>query len=130
MYNKFKTQPTIETNQKDINMTTMSMGEKLALLRIRKKINKKQLAEMTGLHWTSISKYERNEAVPYADGLKKLATVLEVPTDYLLFDDHEIDSTIRDHELQSLAAQVDRLPDKDKEFIKDTIKNYLKKNAA
>ena len=106
-------------------MSNLTFSEKLSLLRTRKNMNKKELAEATDIHWTSISKYERREAEPHLEGLKKIAVALGVSTDYLLFDDAEILPTINDKELLALAEKADSLEGPVKDTLKNLIQSYL-----
>ena len=106
-------------------MNKMTFGEKITLLRTRKKLSKKALAEAAGLHWVSISKYERNETEPYADALKRLASTLGVSADYLLFDEMEILPTINDKELLQEMTEADKLDEANRTTLKNIIRSFL-----
>jgi len=66
---------------------------------------------MGGVHYTHISRYEKNQSSPSLEALKKLAKIFGVSTDYLLFDD--IDKMtlgdIHDPELLHQFQELDRL---------------------
>ena len=63
------------------------------------------------VHYTHLSRYERNQSAPSIEALKKLAKIFGVSTDYLLFDD--IDKMtmgdIHDPELLHQFRELDRL---------------------
>lgn len=90
----------------------MTLGEKIKKLRTEKGLSQEELGKkMGGIHYTHISRYERNQSAPSVEALKKLAKILEVSTDYLLFDD--IDKMtlgdIHDPELLHQFRELDRL---------------------
>ena len=77
------------------------------------------------MHWTSISKYERNEAEPYLDGLKKLAKALDTSTDFLLFEDFEPQPEISDSKLFDKLLSADKLSDANRNTLKNLIQSFL-----
>lgn len=87
-----------------------------------------QLAEKTGLPSTSISHFENVDGTrkPSFDNLRRIATALDVSTDYLLgrSDDH-VGVPLADN---TLYRDVQNLNDADKEFAQKMIKNLLEKN--
>jgi transcriptional regulator with XRE-family HTH domain len=90
----------------------MTLGEKIKRLRTEKGISQEELGrEMGGVHYTHISRYERNQSTPSIEALKKLAKIFGVSADYLLFDD--IDKMtlgdIHDPELLNQFRELDRL---------------------
>ncbi|MEG1141972.1 MAG: helix-turn-helix transcriptional regulator [Clostridia bacterium] len=62
----------------------MTVGERLKYLRELKEYTQKDVANALGLESAAISKYEYGLREPNMDSLKKLATLFEVSTDYLL----------------------------------------------
>ena len=114
-----------KTIKRGARVANLTLGEKIALLRNRKKLNKKQLAEATGMHWTSISKYERNEAEPYLDTLRKQAQTLGVSTDYLLFENSDIDDEIQDNDLHKIMCAADKLDDQMRNTLKNMVRSFL-----
>lgn len=61
-------------------------GERLKRIRIERNLNQDQLASISGVAQATISEYEsgKRRAAPRSDQVAKLATALEVTTDYLL----------------------------------------------
>lgn len=66
--------------------------ERLRTARDRRQLSQSQLAEKTGLPASSISHFESGARKPSFDNLKRLATALNVSTDYLLGRVEHMDS--------------------------------------
>lgn len=67
-----------------MNRYVMGFSERLKSAMNAKGINAAQLASNTGISKGSISKYLKRGELPKLDNIKKLASFLNVPTDYLL----------------------------------------------
>jgi transcriptional regulator with XRE-family HTH domain len=67
----------------------MHISEKIRLLREEKKLSQKELGEMIGGDARQISLYETQKTYPSSEAVSKLAKVLDVSADYLLFDEAE-----------------------------------------
>ncbi len=91
----------------------MTLGEKIKKLRNEKGISQEGLGNMMGVHYTHISRYERNQSTPSVEALKKLAKIFGVSTDYLLFDDIEKMALgdIHDSDLLHQFQELDQLDD-------------------
>jgi len=98
----------------------MSLGEKIKKLRNEFGLSQEKLGKKTGIHSTHIGKYEANKTIPSADKLKKIAEVLKVSADYLLFDNApktgKID--INDPELLEKFRLIDKLKKENKDALK------------
>jgi len=64
--------------------TRRSIGERIRKARVARGWTQAQLALRSGLREALICKYERGYYMPKSDILLKLASALEVSTDYLL----------------------------------------------
>ncbi len=62
----------------------LTTGERLRLLRNRKHLSLRELAMQTGVHFTTLAAYERDEASPKGETLRRLAMSLGTSADYLL----------------------------------------------
>lgn len=60
------------------------MNNRIKELRIINRLTQKELAEKAKIGYRTISDYEREISTPDGDSLKKLASVFNVTTDYLL----------------------------------------------
>lgn len=64
----------------------MTIGEKIAALRIAADISQEQLAERIAVSRQSVSKWEMNQALPQIDKVLQLCQLFDVTTDELLQD--------------------------------------------
>lgn len=61
-----------------------AFGKRLAAAREAKGLTKQKLGEVISVHHSQIGRYEKGEASPAAEVLKKMANALNVSTDYLM----------------------------------------------
>lgn len=62
----------------------MEFRERLQYLRERKRISRKVLSELCGLHPDAVRRYERGETEPTLHSLVALSEYFEVSIDYLV----------------------------------------------
>ena len=62
----------------------MGIGERIKELRVSKKLTQSQLAELIGMSYIQIGRYETQKSNPSSDVLQKLANALGTTTDYLM----------------------------------------------
>lgn len=62
----------------------MNFGDKLKMLRQRKNVKQKELADYLFLKQSSVSDYENNRSTPSPETIKKIAEYFNVSADYLL----------------------------------------------
>ncbi|VXD08721.1 conserved hypothetical protein [Enterobacterales bacterium 8AC] len=70
-------------------LTTMSFSQRIVALRKQRGLTQQGLSDATGIHVQQIKRYEAGSSLPTADALKKLAIVLHVTSDFLLFEPGE-----------------------------------------
>jgi transcriptional regulator with XRE-family HTH domain len=102
----------------------MTLGEKIKKLRKEQNISQTDLAEIIGVHQSHIGRYERNESIPTAHVIKKMADKLKVSADYLLSEEEQevSPSLTSDRELLQQFQDISKFNDADKQFIKRMIK--------
>lgn len=103
----------------------MAFGNKIKKLRKEKKFSQEEFAKQVGLSPNHISKIENNKLIPYAHAVKKIAEVLNISTDYLLFDDVPKNtdlSRFNDSDLVDLIFKVDALSQKERDAAKLLLK--------
>jgi transcriptional regulator with XRE-family HTH domain len=107
----------------------MDFGERLKELRNNKKMSQSELAELAGLHYTQIGRYEKNKSLPSSDILKKLADVFSVSIDFLIegTTEENAKSYIHDRDLLKQFKEIEELDQKDKEVIKIFLDAFLTK---
>ncbi len=110
---------------------TMSLGERIRELRQKHDFSQQQLAEKIGLAKTIVWKYEKGQAVPSADVVKRIAVLFEVSTDFLIFDESERGNSpaISDKRLVKRFEEVAKMDQEDREFIIKAIDYVVKKNG-
>ena len=104
-------------------------GDNLKMVREQKKLSQGELASMLNMHATHLSRYERNITAPSVEVLKKIADVLGVTTDMLLYGpaDQKAKDKIEDSELLTMFSKVQRLNRDDIHCIKSLLNAYLLK---
>jgi transcriptional regulator with XRE-family HTH domain len=104
-------------------------ADRLRALRRQKNLSQTELGDLVGLHFTHISRYERGLSRPSADTLKRLADALGVSGDYLLEGSTEEAAKARfeDRDLLRRFQEVQDLPDRDKEIVKELLDAFLTK---
>lgn len=60
------------------------IGERLRTVRKKLRLSLRQLEKSTGVHYTTISKYENGVTFPYSDFLEKLSSLHKVNPNYLI----------------------------------------------
>lgn len=95
----------------------MTFGERLGIVRKRKKLSQADVGKMIGINGDAYGRYERNEVKPTIEMATKIANSLKVSLDYLVGNtDLELDT-----ELLKRIELVSKLNDKEKEHIYVTI---------
>ena len=72
-------------------LTTMSLAERLVVLRKQKGLTQQALADALGLHITQVKRYEAGSSQPSLEAVKKIAQTLRVTTDSLIFEPEELE---------------------------------------
>lgn len=110
----------------------MNIGERIKELRTAKKLTQSKLAEMVGLSYIQVGRYETLKSNPSSDVLQKLATALGTTTDYLMRGDSDdfISTQLTDKELLDQFVQVEKLNKEDKHLIKTFIDAFLTKRQV
>ena len=66
-------------------LTTMGFSERLTAIRKKRGFTQKGLAEASGLSHIQVHRYEKDNAQPTLEAIKRLAVALSVSTDELIF---------------------------------------------
>jgi transcriptional regulator with XRE-family HTH domain len=111
-----------------MNIELKEFGQRLKKLRQEKGYSQSELSNLVDLHYTNLGKYERGQAKPSAEMLKKLAEALSVSTDYLYNGKQEnaAMADLKDKELLELFQKTEKLNDEDKFVIKKLLISFLK----
>jgi len=88
----------------------ISFGKKLRERREAKDYSQSKLAQEVGVHHSIIGRYERDEAKPTIDVVKRMAKVLDTTVGYLL-GETENNDLFKDPMMLERLKQLNRLPE-------------------
>jgi transcriptional regulator with XRE-family HTH domain len=96
-------------------------------LRKKKNLSQTDLAQIVGLSYAQIGRYETKGSQPPAEVLNKLAETLDTTVDYLINGDtnEKAKSTLKDAELLQQFKAVEQLNDDDRSVIKKVIGAFI-----
>ncbi len=105
------------------------LSVKLKQARNQKGLTQGQLSKKTGVDIQRLSKYERGILVPTTEVIVKISDALGTSLDYLLKNGkNTIMGQLKDAELLKHIVQVDDLPDKDRNILKEILEVFIKKH--
>lgn len=106
------------------------LATRLLEVRKQKGLSQQQVAEIAGVHFTNVGKYERSEAVPSADVFNRISKALEVSPDYLLNGtiQDKAKNNIQDNELLLQFEKVEKLNDQKKSLVKEFLDAFILKS--
>lgn len=112
--------------------STQSLGERIRQLRRERDFSREKLGEEIGIHWQTIGLYEKDDSIPSALILKKIADAFGVTTDYLLTGETQNDtvSKVRNKELLKRFQLLDRISPEDIRDLMGVMDVYIQKNAV
>lgn len=97
-------------------MKKETLGSRLRKLRLRERLEQKQVAELVGVDRSAISYYENDTRQPPYDTLVRLALLYKVSTDYLLGK-------------EKVKIDFSNLTGSDMMLVEDVIRSLSDKNA-
>ena len=111
-------------------MSDLTFGEKLMLLRKKRKVSQRALGKLLNINYSNFPKYEQNMHIPSPDILVKLADYFNVSLDYLLRDKEleEDFSNIKDRRFVKKIKDIDQLADEDRNSIINLLDGMLAKH--
>jgi transcriptional regulator with XRE-family HTH domain len=110
-----------------IKTVKSSFGQRLKEAREAKGLTKDKFGKLVKIHYSQIGRYERNEASPSADVLKKMANVLDVSTDYLMNGTTQdlAQENITDKTLINQFNRISELTEENKTVVSKLIDAFL-----
>lgn len=106
----------------------MAVGDRIKRLRTAKNMTQSDLAEIVGLTYIQVGRYEKAKSNPSADVLQKLASALDTTTDFLMSGDTEqVQAQLSDKELLKQFREVEQMEEKDKSIVKELIDAFITK---
>ena len=97
-------------------------GKRLRYLRKQRNLSQTELGELSDIHFSHISRYERGAAQPTADTLKRLSDALKISVAHLVEDS---DNPIEDPEIRQQLREIESLPEKDRQVVKRLLGAFL-----
>lgn len=105
----------------------MDFPARLAALRKERALTQQACANAIGVHVTQLRRYEAGTSQPTLDVLRRMAVVLRVSADLLLFDKDERGP---DADLRLQFEAVSRLDRDEKKVVKSVLESILIKHDA
>ena len=106
----------------------MNIGDRIKKIRTSKGYTQTELANIVGLTYIQIGRYENDKSNPSSDVLQKLAQALDTTTDYLMNGNTEqVEAQLADKELLKQFKAVEKLKDEDKHLVKTFIDAFITK---
>jgi transcriptional regulator with XRE-family HTH domain len=99
----------------------------LKQLRTRKGFSQDAFAKKIGIHVTNLSKYERNLSIPSLEIAYRMANILEISLDKLVYGENKAQTTLDDTDLLTLFNKAQKLSEKQKETVKDFLSAFVLK---
>ncbi len=108
------------------------IGDRIKELRQQKKLTQAQLAELVGLTYIQIGRYEKHKSNPSSDVLQRLAEALDTSTDYLMNGNSEqiASSKVTDRDLINLFKKVEQLSVEDQNMVKTFLDALITKRTV
>jgi transcriptional regulator with XRE-family HTH domain len=107
--------------------TPVDFAQRLATLRKEKGLTQQQLADRIQSHVQQLKRYEAGSSQPTLDVIRKLAVVLGVTSDQLLFGKNERGP---DEELRLLFEAVSQFDAEEKQVVRSLLEGMILKHEA
>ena len=102
-----------------------TFGKKLKEAKEAKNFSQAEIARQIEVHHSIIGKYERDEVKPSIDVVKKLAQSLGTTISFLM-GEAENQNIFKDPVMFKRMADIESLPEKDKQCLLLTVDNFIK----
>jgi transcriptional regulator with XRE-family HTH domain len=106
------------------------IAKRIKEIRTLRGLNQTELAKKLGIKSSMVSHYETGRYIPSVENLKKIAEILDISIDHLLFEEIPYIPLKRDvnEDLTGFIYEIKNLSEKDQEMIKHMITSLIKKN--
>ena len=116
---------TINIQQQKINI--MEFPKRMVALRKKKGLTQQNLADQVSINVIQIKRYESGNTQPSLDVIRKLAVVLNVTADTLLFDENERDPA---DDLKLQFEAINKFDSDEKYVVKALLEGLILKHQA
>ncbi len=96
-----------------------TLGHRIQELRKSKSLSQTELANMVGISYAQISRYENKGSQPPAEILNQLSNVLGTSVDYMIngASSEKAKATLHDAKILNYFREVEALPDDEKNIV-------------
>lgn len=108
-------------------LTTMNFSHRVIAVRKQLGFTQQTLSDAIGIHVQQVKRYEAGTSLPTADALKRLAVVLHVTSDFLLFEPDEREP---EDDMKLRFEAVAAMSDEDREVIKAVLDAMIIKSQV
>ena len=113
-----------------LNCSKMTdLGKRILECRKRKNLSQTDLANLAGISYAQIGRYETKGTQPPAEVLRKIADALDTTVDYLIngATDEKAKTTLKDSELLQQFKAIEQMSEDDKQVVKKLIDAFITK---
>jgi len=105
------------------------LGKRILECRKRKNLSQTDLANLAGISYAQIGRYETKGTQPPAEVLRKIADALDTTVDYLIngATDEKAKTTLKDSELLQQFKAIEQMSEDDKQVVKKLIDAFITK---
>lgn len=108
-------------------LKTVNFSHRVVAVRKQLGFTQQTLSDAIGIHVQQVKRYEAGTSLPTADALKRLAVVLHVTSDFLLFEPDEREPK---DDMKLRFEAVAAMPDEDREVIKAVLDAMIIKHQV
>ena len=106
---------------------SMTLGDKIKALRMKKKMSLREFCDLTGVHFTQIIRYEQNRVKPSEIVLKRIADGMDLPVTYFggnLVKEARVSTKEREKliAMKNILEMLEEMPEKHVIRIEQSIK--------
>lgn len=105
------------------------VGQRIKQLRTLKGLTQSALAELIGLTYIQVGRYEKGKSNPSSEVLQKLAVALDTSTDMIMngSSNEQANNTLKDKDLLKQFKEVEQLPFEKRIIVTELIDAFLLK---
>lgn len=100
------------------------IGKRICQARKAKHLTQEDLAELSGLSVSAISRLETGHNSTSLKTLAHLCNILDVPLNYLLYDVLSEQSSAQNPIVTDILAMLERMDERQQQFVLDFVKLY------
>lgn len=102
-----------------------NIGKNVQRERKKKGLTQEQLAEAAGISWSAVSRFETGQSMPSLERIIKIAEVLDVGIETLLYDYVKVYPNVEDDESREIIQLLSISTMKEKRHLLEYMKMFL-----